>query len=189
MPKSAIPFFITVSFTVMIPAISIAPQKLISPSPKVSSVHQYLSIQTSSRPSPCEKCKSPTLNLAPVTWTGRYTLLPRLRFLISQFPPCSGLPGTVLAPSLPTLALISPSALPAWTLCGSGAKATSRSSLLAEISSPSRLFHVARTSAEGAHPRMPGWINPGNRTCGMCREEQKIPSKSQIALALHKTSC
>ena len=148
------------------PAISIAPQNEISPSP-------------------CEKCKSPTLNLAPLTWIGRYVLLPRLRFLISQFPPCSGLPGMVRAPSFPTFALISSEALPAWTFCGSGGWATTRlESVLALMSSPSRRFHSARISAEGAQPRMPGWIRPGKRTCGMCRDEQNMPSKSQIALAL-----
>ena len=82
--------------------------------------------------------------------------------------PCSGRPGMVRAPSLPTFDLISSVALPAWTFWGSGGCATIRSSLLAAISSPSRLFHVARTSADGAHPRMPGWIRPANLTCGMC---------------------
>ena len=48
-------------------------------------------------------------------------------------------------------------------------RATSRSSLFAAISSPSRLFHVASTSADGAQPMMPGWIRPGNLTPGMCR--------------------
>jgi hypothetical protein len=47
-----------------------------------------------------------------------------------------------------------------------------RSSLLAAISSPSRVFHVDRTSAEGAQPRIPGWMRPGNLTWGMWREEQ-----------------
>ena len=60
-PRSAMPFLTTLKLMVMTPAISMAPQKEISPSP-------------------CEKCRSPTLNLAPSTWRGRYTLLPRLRF-------------------------------------------------------------------------------------------------------------
>jgi len=117
---------------------------------------------------------------------------------------CSGLPGIVLAPSLPTFSLISSEAVPAWTFCGFGGWATIRSSLLAAISSPSLVFHVLRTcadqswvwismmdrltSAEGAHPRIPGWMSPGNLTWGMWREVQKIPSKSQIALALYVES-
>jgi len=48
-------------------------------------------------------------------------------------------------------------------------RATSRSSLFAAISSPSRLFQFSRTSADGAHPRMPGWMRPANLTWGMCR--------------------
>ena len=59
-----------------------------------------------------------------------------------------------------------------------------RSSFVVLISSDSRRFQSARTSAEGAQPRMPGWIRPGKRTCGIWREEAKMPSKSQIALAL-----
>ena len=59
-----------------------------------------------------------------------------------------------------------------------------RLSSVVEISSASRLFHSARTSAEGAQPRIPGWMRPAKRTCGMWREEQKMPSKSQIAFAL-----
>lgn len=103
----------------------------------------------------------------------------------SQFPPCSGRPGIVLAPSLPTLSETSLLALPAWTFIGSGGRATLRSaSLLASMSSPSRLFQVARTSADGAQPMMPGWMSPANLTFGMCREVQKMPSKSQMALAL-----
>ena len=31
---------------------------------------------------------------------------------------------------------------------------------------------------------MPGWMRPANLTPGMWREEQLMPSKSQIALAL-----
>lgn len=48
----AMPDLRTVNFRVMTPAISIAPQNEISPSP-------------------WEKCRSPTENLAPGTWTGR----------------------------------------------------------------------------------------------------------------------
>lgn len=131
-----------------------------------------------------EKCKSPTENFAPLTCTGKKTLLPLDKFLISQLPPCSGLPGMVLAPSLPTFSLMSSDAVPAWTFCGSGGSATTRSSVFAEMSSPSLLFHSARTSGEGAQPRIPGWISPAKRTPGICRDEQKMPSKSQMALAL-----
>lgn len=95
--------------------------------------------------------------------------------------------GIVRAPSLATFSLISSEALPAWVFVGFGGCATIRSSIVfAEISSPSRRFHSARTSAEGAHPKIPGWIKPAKRTCGMWREEQKIPSKSQIAFALQQ---
>jgi hypothetical protein len=115
-----------------------------------------------------EKCRSPTLNLAPGTWTGRNTLLPRERFLMSQFPPCSGLPGIVLAPSRPTFSLMLPSPLPTCTLCGLGGSATTRSICEQDwISSPSRLFHSARISGEGAQPKIPGWIKPAKRTPGM----------------------
>lgn len=80
----------------------------------------------------------------------------------------SGRPGTVRAPSLPTFSLMEASPLPAWTLMGWGGCATSRSMWAhEEISSPSRLFHSARTSAEGAQPRIPGWMRPGNLTWGM----------------------
>ena len=103
---------------------------------------------------------------------------------MSQLPPCSGRPGIVRAPSLPTLALTSSEAVPACTFCGSGGCATMRFKSVVLMRSASRLFHFARRSAEGAQPRIPGWISPGKRTPGMCREEQKIPSKSQIALAL-----
>jgi len=59
-------------------------------------------------PSPCEKCMSPVLRLAPSTNTGRYILEPLLRFLMSQFPPFS-LPGIVLAASF---AILSHSGVP-----------------------------------------------------------------------------
>lgn len=65
--------------------------------------------------------------------------------------------GIVRAPSLATLLLVASSALPAWVFRGSGGCATIRSAtVLAAISSPSRLFHSASTSVEGAHPKMPG---------------------------------
>lgn len=69
------------------------------------------------------------------------------------------------------------------------------------MSSPSRLFHSARISGEGAQPRIPGWIRPAKRTPGIlwcvsfhfdgqcrgrfiyCLLEQNMPSKSQMALA------
>ena len=35
---------------------------------------------------------------------------------------------------------------------------------------------------------MPGWMRPANLTPGMCLEEQLMPSKSQMALALHEVS-
>lgn len=41
------------------------------------------------------KCMSPMLSLAPSTNTGKYTLQPRLRFLMSQLPPFSRLAGAV----------------------------------------------------------------------------------------------
>lgn len=136
-------------------------------------------------PSPWLKCRSPTLNLAPGTWIGRYTLEPRERFLISQLPPCSGRPGTVRAPSLPTFSFISSDALPACTLWGCGGRAITRPGLSKdETSSASRRFHSARMEAEGAQPRIPGWMRPEKRTWGMWRDEQKMPSRSQMAFAL-----
>jgi hypothetical protein len=51
-PRLVTPFLMTLKLMVITPAISMAPQKEISPSP-------------------CEKCRSPTENLAPGTWTGR----------------------------------------------------------------------------------------------------------------------
>lgn len=138
MPNCSIPFFMTLNLIVITPAISIAPQNEISPSP-------------------CEKWRSPTLNFAPLTCTGKKTLLPRERFLISQLPPCSGRPGIVRAPSLPIFSFRSPSAEPACTDWGFGGSATTRPRCeCVEMSSPSRLFHSARTSADGAQPRMPG---------------------------------
>jgi hypothetical protein len=130
-----------------------------------------------------------------------------------NLPPCSGRPGIVRAPSFPILAFTSPFADPACTFFSFGGSATARSRwVCVEMSSPSRLFlfahalakkilyttnllptrkenrghiyQVSNTSAEGAHPIIPGWISPANRTPGICRELQKIPSKSQIALAL-----
>lgn len=96
---------------------------------------------------------------------------------MSQLPPCSGRPGTVRAPSRPIFSARPASDVvltpPGWQLCGSGGSATSRpSSLELAMSWPSRSFHVARTSGEGAQPRMPGWMSPANLTCGMCRDVQ-----------------
>jgi hypothetical protein len=104
---------------------------------------------------------------------------------MSQFPPCSGRPGIVLAPSLPIFSFKSPVAEPACTFFALGGSATVRLRwVCVEMSSPSRLFHNSRTSAEGAQPRIPGWMRPAKRTPGMWREEQKMPSKSQMAFAL-----
>lgn len=76
---------------------------------------------------------------------------------MSALPPCSGRPGIVRAPSLPTFSRRAASEAPAWQFFGSGGLATSLSaSLEAAMSSPSRLFHVARISVEGAQPTMPG---------------------------------
>ena len=41
-----------------------------------------------------------------------------------------------------------------------------RLSSVVAISSASRLFHSARTSAEGAQPRIPGWMRPAKRDVG-----------------------
>lgn len=70
------------------------------------------------------------------------------------------------------------------TLWDTHGRATTRSRVFVAINSASRLFHVSRSSADGAQPRMPGWMRPANLTWGMCRLVQKIPSKSQMALAL-----
>lgn len=80
-PRSAIPFLITLKLMVMTPAISMAPQKDISPSPSVSKSglldpSVYLSNHFLSEKgaesgiremNSREKCRSPTLNLAPET--------------------------------------------------------------------------------------------------------------------------
>lgn len=92
----------------------------------------------------------------------------------------------VRAPSLATLALTSSLALPAWVLLGSGGLVISGPTGVVFMNSSSRRFHSARRSDDGAHPIIPGWTIPGKRTCGMCLEEQKTPSKSQIAFALCK---
>jgi hypothetical protein len=47
----------------------------------------------------------------------------------------------------------------------------------------SRVFHVARSEAEGAVPIRPGWEMPAKRTPGMCRDVAYMPLKSQMALA------
>jgi hypothetical protein len=49
------------------------------------------------------------------------------------------------------------------------------------MSACSRRFHSCRRSSDGAHPKSPGWRLPAKRTPGTCRDEVKIPSKSQIA--------
>lgn len=106
-----------------------------------------------------EKCKSPTLNFAPGTCTGKYTLLPLDKFFISQLPPCSGLPGTVRAPSAAILAAVASSAAPACAFVVRGGFATVLvvpPAAFSEMSSASRRFHSARISAEGAHPKIPG---------------------------------
>ena len=59
-----------------------------------------------------------------------------------------------------------------------------RSSLVVLMSSDSRRFQSARMEALGAQPRIPGWMRPGKRMWGRWRLEQKMPSKSQMALAL-----
>lgn len=154
-----------VHLTVITPAISIAPQNEISPSPSILVFsHQTISFffrgKTRAGGGVREKCKSPTLNFAPGTCTGKYTLLPLDKFFISQFPPCSGLPGTVRAPSAAILAAVASSAAPAWVFVVSGGFATVRvvfpSAAFSVINSASRRFHSARISAEGAQPKIPG---------------------------------
>jgi hypothetical protein len=54
-------------------------------------------------------------------------------------------PGIVLAPSRAIFSLISPEALPACAFLVLGGWATILSNLFAAMSSPSRLFHVAKT--------------------------------------------
>lgn len=76
--------------------------------------------------------------------------------------------GIVRAPSRATFPRRWSGALPEWAPCGSGGLATSRSDVaFAVMSSPSRRFHSARTSADGAQAIIPGWMRPGNRTPGM----------------------
>ncbi|CFP65303.1 Uncharacterised protein [Bordetella pertussis] len=70
------------------PAISMAPQNVISPSP-------------------CDQWMSPIDRPPPLTYTGKYTREPRDRFLMSQLPPCSR-GGTVRHASAPALRAASP---------------------------------------------------------------------------------
>ena len=103
---------------------------------------------------------------------------------MSQFPPCSGRPGTVRAPSEWILDARDPDAEPACAFVESGRRATTRSGRVAledATRRDSRVVHWERRAEEGAQPIMPGCIRPAKRTCGMCREEQKMPSKSQMA--------
>lgn len=73
---------------------------------------------------------------------------------MSQFPPCSGRPGIVRAPSFAILSFTEPVAEPEWAFWGCGGCATMRSRCVCvEMSSASRVFQVSRTSAEGAQPR------------------------------------
>ena len=159
-PSCFCPSFMTVHLTVITPAISIAPQNEISPSPSVLFFSpRTLLFGQMGGGDVREKCKSPTLNFAPGTCTGKYTLLPLDKFFISQLPPCSGLPGTVRAPSAAIFAAVASSAAPACAFVVRGGFATVRVVPLAAfsvINSASRRFHSAKISAEGAQPRIPG---------------------------------
>mmetsp|Transcript_26599 Transcript_26599/g.66635 ORF Transcript_26599/g.66635 Transcript_26599/m.66635 type:complete len:249 (-) Transcript_26599:142-888(-) len=44
---------------------------------------------TQNSPSPCTACPSPALNSAPSTFTGKYSVAPGPRRLLSRFPPCA----------------------------------------------------------------------------------------------------
>lgn len=131
------PPFITFAFIYKYPAISMAPQKEISPSP-------------------WQKWMSPADSSPPFTYTGRKTFDPIERFLMSQFPPCS-LGGMDRAPSLLTLSAASPESLPttAPLSVGSLANAGTRCGSVSN-NFFSRLFHSASNSWEGAVPMMPG---------------------------------
>eukprot|EP00960_Hanusia_phi_P030722 748807-Hanusia_phi.AAC.5 len=130
---------------------------------------------------------------APSTNTGKYTLHPLERFLMSQLPPFSR-PGTVLAASSATFFHCSvPVGIPPrHAPLGSGKQARGRvcrqPQRVVALSPPSTSFlslsfQMARSSCDGAVPMRPGWISPGKRTPGMCRLCANMPSKFQIALA------
>lgn len=57
---------------------------------------------------------------------------------------------------------------PTYAPIGSGGNATAGMAFVcAAMSSPSRLFQVASSSADGAVPIKPGWDTPANRTPGI----------------------
>src|SRR5919107_1935075 len=88
----------------MNPPISIAPQKVISPSP-------------------WEKCRSPMDSLAPSTNTGSKIREPLVRFLMSWLPPFSR-GGAVRAASAATRSKSAPLRLPRIAESGSGGRAS-----------------------------------------------------------------
>src|SRR3954466_5765888 len=164
----------------MKPGISMAPQKVISPSPWA-------------------KCRSPMENSPPDTKTGMKTRLPTPRSLMSTLPPCSR-GGMVRQASAAARSKSAPLSLPSSASFGSGGSASAGTcgalgvappcagtspvtrSGLRSINACSRRFHSASRSAEGAQPKRPGWELPMNRTPGTCRELVQMPSRSQIAL-------
>ena len=56
---------------------------------------------TQTSPSPWAACASPQLKSAPATWTGRYSVVPRVSWRVSMFPPKfpGGMTGCALAPA------------------------------------------------------------------------------------------
>ena len=87
------------------------------------------------------------------------------------------------AASAAALVNASPSKEPRIASLGSGGSASAGTRFgSVAIRSPSRLFHRASSSLDGAVPIRPGWTMPVNETRGTCREVALPPEKSQITL-------
>ena len=101
---------------------------------------------------------------------------------MSWLPPFSR-GGAVRAPSPATRSKSAPVSEPRIAESGSGGKASGGTRFgSVAIRSPSRLFHVFSSSADGAVPMRPGWTMPVNFTPGMCRDVHSPPRKSHTAL-------
>ncbi|SKS77123.1 Uncharacterised protein [Mycobacteroides abscessus subsp. abscessus] len=101
---------------------------------------------------------------------------------MSWLPPFSR-GGAVRAASAAARSKESPLSAPSTASLGSGGSASAGTRLgSVAINAPSRAFHLANNSADGAVPIRPGCTIPVNRTPGTCRDVAVCPEKSQIAL-------